>query len=345
MPTASTLTENPSKSNPTASPQRLLATCNQLAHNVILVDPETLTEVRRIETPAEPHVIVYDEKRALFYVAITYRSGFYDAHGDHGREIVVIDAATCAIAATVDVSPDAGPHDLIIDTKRDRLYVTCESDGGCVLVYDLDGFVRIGKIPTRAPGPHWLALLPDGRKAYTGNKEAAHVSVLDLDRIAMCGSIPMPTGSEDLVVSPDGSLLYANDRSSPFLHVIRTDTDREIARVELPSTPHRLLWTSAQQLLVTHFNYKKDKSGWNFDKPHPGGVSVTDARTLKVIGDFQVGAGPLGLAATDDGNTVFVNNANDGTMSVVDMPSGKARGLVPLARGSHDVILLNAPGA
>lgn len=322
--------------------RKLLATCNQFARAVIVVDPTTLQAISRIETIAEPHVVVHDARRGLLYVAITYRSGYYDKKGEHGREIVIIDPATATTKRTIDISPEAGPHDLVIDPARDRLYVTCESDGGCLLVFDLETFERVGKIPTRAPGPHWLAVLPNGSKGYTGNKEATHVSVLDLDRLENGGEIPMPTGSEDLTVSPNGEFLYANDRKSPLVHVVRTDTDKEIGTVKLPSNPHRVLLTATGHLVVSHFRHSKDASTWDFSKPNPGSISVTDAKTLRVVDEIQVGTGPLGLAASDDGATVFVNNINDGTMTVIDAERGKATGLVTLAAGSHDVILFDA---
>jgi DNA-binding beta-propeller fold protein YncE len=323
-----------------SAPRRLIATCNQLAHNVIILDAETLSGLHRIDTLSEPHVIIHDQNRQKLYVAITYRSGFYDKHGPEGHEIVVIDTSSMSVEQIVDVSPDYGPHDLLIDEKRDRLYVTCESDGGCVLVYDLDGLRRIGKIPTLSRGPHWIAILPDGSKAYTGNKDD-DVSVLDLNRLTIQGRIPMPTGSEDLVLSPDGGLLYANDRRNPIMHVIDTVADKEVRTVTLPANPHCAHLTATGHLLISHFRYATDSSGWDFSKPNPGSISITDVEQLAVLGEIEVGAGPLGITSNEDGSKVYVNNANDGTMTVIDMGGFKPSGLVPLAAGSHDVILFD----
>ncbi|WP_059006712.1 YncE family protein [Streptomyces specialis] len=312
---------------------RFLVTANQLGHTVTVLDAADLTEVARVATPPEPHMVVFDARRGLLYVAITYRDGFYDAHGDHGHEIAVIDTATWRTVDVLDLAPYAGPHDLHIDTGRDALYVACESHGGCLLVVDLATRRPAGHIPTRAPGPHWLAVTPDHAKAYTGNKEAPFLSVLDLETRRMTGTVEMPTGSEDLEVSPDGRFLYANDRDRPLLHLVETATDREVGTVPLPDKPHRLHVTPAGLVAITHFHFP-----WDFDKPHPGSVTLVDPDARAVVHRITVGAGPLGITSDPEGRHLYVDNANDGTMTVIDAATCEVTATVPLDRGAHEVI-------
>lgn len=311
-----------------------LATCNQLGHTVIALDADDYTEIARIETPPEPHMLVFDRRRNRLYVAITYRDGFYDKHGPHGAEIVVIDVATWRITEIVDISPYAGPHDMYLDPVRDRLYLACESHGGCVAGLDLATLAVTGHIPTEAPGPHWLAALPDRSKAYTGNKEASFVSVLDLTADRLLGKIPMPNGSEDLEVSRDGRLLYACDRDRPLLHVIDTATDTELHDVQLPDNPHRMHLTDTGLVVISHFHTAK----WSFQRPVPGSVSVYDPGARKIVAQVEVGAGPLGITSSPDGRRVFVDNANDANMTVIDTASWTVERTVPLDRGAHEVI-------
>ncbi|WP_156994292.1 YncE family protein [Pseudonocardia acaciae] len=316
-----------------------LVTCNQLGHTMIALDAHDLTEVARVRTPPEPHMVVFDAKRALLYIAITYRDGFYDVHGDHGTEITVVNARTWTIDKVVDIGPYAGPHDMYLDPRADLLYVACESHGGCVAVLDLDTLTVAGHIPTEAPGPHWIAALPDGTKAYTGNKEAEFVSVLDLKGRRLTGKIPMPDGSEDLELSADGRHLYANDRSKPFVHIVDTATDQKICSIELPDNPHRMHVTSTGLVVISHFHLP-----WSFAKANPGSVSIVDPRRREVLAQVQVGAGPLGISSSPDARRIFVDNANDGTMTVIDATAYRVERVVPLDRGAHEVIHISLAG-
>ncbi|RJO73489.1 YncE family protein [Nocardia panacis] len=316
-----------------AQSRKLLVTANQSAHSVLALDAQTFTLVARVDTLPEPHMVVFDPKRKLLYVAITYRSGYYDEPGPRGSEIAVIDAVTWQQRSVVDIAPYAGPHDLFV--REDKLYVTCESHGGCVVVIDVDSYRVDGHIPTETPGPHWLSVLPDGSKAYTGNKEAEFVSVLDLRAGEMIGKIPTPNGSEDLEVASDGRLLYVNDRAKPLLHIISTWNDTEIDAVELPHNPHRLHLTASGLAVVSHYLVP-----WNSGEAVAGAVSVVDTETRRVIAQVGVGVGPLGIESDPEATRIYVDNAADGTMSVIDAGAFEVIEVAPLEGGAHEVIYL-----
>lgn len=316
--------------------RNVLVTCNQLGHSVIAVDADDYTEIARIPTLPEPHMVVFDERRRQLYVAITYRDGFYDVHGDRGTEITVIDVDSWQVTGVLDISPYAGPHDMFIDPVRDLLHIACESHGGCVALVDLGKRSLVTHIETNTAGPHWITALPDNSKAYTGNKEATFVSVLDLEHRRMVGKIPMPNGSEDLEVSADGRFLFANDRDRPLLHIIDTETDTEIDAVELPENPHRIHLTTTGLAVISHFRMEK----WRFDQSTPGSVSVIDAATRAQVAHVEVGPGPLGISSDPEGSRIFVDNASDATMSVINTATWQVDRTVPLDRGAHDVVYL-----
>ncbi|GAA0601326.1 hypothetical protein GCM10010174_16500 [Kutzneria viridogrisea] len=306
----------------------MLISSNQRGSTVTVLDDE-LTEVARLAVPAQPHVLVHDESRDRLYATVTYRNGFYDKHGDLGHEIVVIDPGTWEITEVVDIAPYAGPHDLAVD--GDRLHVVCESHGGCLLTLDLNTWQPLGHVPTGTAGPHWLALTGDRTKAYTGNKEAGFVSVLDLVDRRMAGRIAMPTGSEDLEVR--GDLLYAADRARALLHVVDTGSDEKVGEVELPGNPLRVHVLADGRVAVSHFH-----ANWDSDESSPDSVSIVDVEQGKVVEQVQVGAGPLGM--TSAGADLYVNNAKDGTMTVIDVRDWQVRATVPMDGGAHEIVYL-----
>ncbi|GAA4550466.1 YncE family protein [Amycolatopsis samaneae] len=304
----------------------MFISCHQGASTVTALDDE-FELIARVKTPSQPHVCAFDTKRELIYATITYRDGWYNEHGDHGEEIVVVDPATWTITRVVDISPYAGPHDLSV--QGDELHVVCESHGGCLLTLNLDTFEPAGHIPIGVPGPHWLAAT--SAKAYTGNKERAFVSVLDLVERRPLKRIPTRTGSEDLELNADGSILYAADRDEPLLFVIDTETDTEIRAVTLPGNPHNVHALDDGLVVVSHFRQ------WDYDRPQDGSISVTDPESGQIVArEIPVGAAPLGIAS--DADHVYVNAGT--TMSVVDRKTWQVETVVDVDAGAHELILL-----
>ena len=165
---------------------------------------------------------------------------------------------------------------------------------------------------------HWLAVLPDGSKAYTANKQdRLFVSVVDLKARKMVGKIDMPNGTQGIGMSLDGSRVVAADYAEPNIRVIDTATDKVIDVVKLDRVtgggPFRLQYSpDGSRLLTTTL-------GVNL-------LNVFDASNLRgkqlVV---PVGRDPFGVAFTKDGKTALVSNHGDGTISVVDVASGTVK--------------------
>ncbi|WP_344311371.1 YncE family protein [Fodinicola feengrottensis] len=308
---------------------KTIVSANQLAHTVTAVDVSSRERIATIPTPPEPHMLVFDAQRQLLYVAITYRDGIYDAHGDRSHEIVVIDPKNWAVVRVVDISPYEGPHDLAV--VGDQLVVACESHGGCLLLLDLPDFRIWGHIPAGTVGPHWLAITPDGGKAYTGNKEAPFVSAYDLASGTMTGKLPMLGGSEDLEAV--GDRLYVSDRSEKLLRVFDTSTDNLISQVPLPRRPHRVHVLPNGHVVTSHFG-----DSWDFEHPDPGSVSIIDPDAGTVLQNIGAGAGPLGI--TSDEGILYVNNAMDATTTVIDTRTYEVTGTIEMDAGAHEIVVI-----
>ena len=157
---------------------------------------------------AEPHELLFDSRRGHLYASHFYRRGRYGAHQGFAKEISVIDANK-KVVGVIDVSPSRGPHDMALDVERDLLWISVEemesgSDGGLVAI-DLATWLVVKSISCKAP-LHWFVVTPDGRKAYTANRQHAFISILDLEQERMTGTIPVSEGCEEPDISPDGRL-------------------------------------------------------------------------------------------------------------------------------------------
>jgi DNA-binding beta-propeller fold protein YncE len=277
-------------------------------------DPATLKEVGTVDIGGIPHELAISPDRKLAYIPI-YGDGVYGANPNPGHVIAIVDLTTRKMAGTIDVSPAIAPHGLRVDEKG-LLYAVCDLSRK-LLVIDPKARKVQASIDIEGHG-HWLAVLPDGSKAYTANKQdRLFVSVVDLKARKMTGRIDMPNGTQGIGMSLDGSRVVAADFAEPNVRVIDTATDKVVDVVTLDGVkgggPFRLQYSpDGSRLLTTTL-------GVNL-------LHVFDAGNLRgkqlVV---PVGRDPFGVGFTEDGKTALVSNHGDGTISVVDVASGTVK--------------------
>lgn len=277
-------------------------------------DPATLKEIGTLGIGGIPHELAISPDHKFAYIPI-YGDGVYGANPNPGHVIAIVDLTTRKMTGTIDVSPAIAPHGLRVDAKG-TLYAVCDLSRK-LLVIDPKSRTVQASIDIEGHG-HWLAVLPDGSKAYTANKQdRLFVSVVDLKARKMVGRIEMPNGTQGIGMSLDGSRVVAADYAEPNIRVIDTATDKVIDVVKLERVtgggPFRLQYSpDGRRLLTTTL-------GANL-------LNVFDAENLRgrqlVV---PVGRDPFGVAFTKDGKTALVSNHGDGTISVVDVASGTVK--------------------
>ncbi|WP_433496263.1 lactonase family protein [Sphaerimonospora sp. CA-214678] len=115
----------------------------------------------------------------------------------------------------VRLAPGSGPRHLV--HHGGHWYVAGELDG-CVAVYD-EGWREAGRVPASGSGernhPSHIALSPDGRHLYVGNRGPDTVSAFEIDGPRLTPVAETPSGgSWPRHFAIDGDLLYvANQRS------------------------------------------------------------------------------------------------------------------------------------
>jgi DNA-binding beta-propeller fold protein YncE len=171
-------------------------------------------------------------------------------------------------------------------------------------------------IDTEGTG-HWVAVLPDGSKAYVPNKnDKLFISVIDLKARKMTGRIPAPNGIQGIAESPDGKRVVASDLAEPTLLVIDTSSDSVIDRVVV------------QGMTRGSFKprYTPDGSKILVCSIGQGQGQVNIINTADLHGKQQVlevGKNPMGFAFAPDGRTALVANDGDGTVTVIDLDQMK----------------------
>jgi YVTN family beta-propeller protein len=228
--------------------------------------------------------------------------------------LVVVDVATRkSVGATIAVEPL--PAAVVAAQTNDRVYVLNQHNfgNGTISVIAVATAAVIATIPV-GDTPTAMAIGPDERTAYVLNTRAASVSVVDLAQNLVTREIALGGLAKAIAVSPDGRKVYVPNGS----HINEIDAGTLEVRSllaygnaanALPSPDGRLLYV-----------VNTDPGGGAFGELiYPGNtVSVFDLETQQVLKRIQVGASPFVMAFSPDGKFVYVANAVDATISVID---------------------------
>ena len=130
----------------------------------------------------------------------------------------------------------------------------------------------------------------------------------------------------EMLLSPDGRLLYVVCESSDEVRVVEVTTGRVSGTVAVGHIP-RAIAASPDGRLVYVSNSWSDT------------VSVIDTGTLKVIRTLPAGFEPHGIVVDRDGKTLYVANRISGDVSVIDLQSGLETKRLLAGRGASYLTL------
>ncbi|MEU3031626.1 YncE family protein [Streptomyces incarnatus] len=335
----------------------MLAVVSQGSSTVTFFDAVGHGRLGGLPLPSQPHELCYDPARRLLYASITYRSGYYHANAGRARELVVIDPDARRIVDTVDLAPDHAPHGIRLDPVRDLIWISVEAtaeETGGLLALDADTRERVRRVPVHAPGPHWFALTPDGRRAYSANKEAPFVSVADLETGESLEPIAVP-GSEGIDISPDGRHVYVAAPKGDYhpgtvpgagVRIIDTATGRTVRTLATDNVVFPVHTTSQGLLLAGELRVTAGSDGASLGAQQGGVLHISDAEG-EPLGRLPVGAFPLTITSSPDGRLGYVAAILDSTVTVVDLAEMKVVTTLEVEHegesGAHGLAYIPAP--
>jgi len=303
-----------------ATGKRGLIMIDKLGGYVRFFAPATLQEISNLTIDGTPHELAISPDHKTAYVP-NYGDGVYGRNPNPGHTIAVIDLVARKVQATIDISPYVAPHGLQVDANG-MLYATCDISRK-LLVIDPQRRSIQAAIDTEGTG-HWVAVLPNGSKAYVANKnDRLFVSVIDLKTRSMVAKVPMPKGTQGITASPDGKRVLALDFAEPRIAVIDTASDTVVDEISLAGG--KAAWRA---------KYSPDGATLVIINVSERSATILDAADLHSQQHvLQVGSQPFGIAFTPESRTALVSNHGDGTVSVLDLNGRQVTKTFPAGKG------------
>lgn len=173
-------------------------------------------------------------------------------------------------------------------------------------------------------------MTPDGTRAYTCNKEAEYISVIDLTAERLIRKLTFPGGSEQPGISLDGSLAFfpfpaiGRKDHDPCINVLDTASNEFLHSIPLELGAVTVHGDCMDRIIAGLYRIEVDEAT---RKPTPsyGGVACFKASrlTYEHLGTVELGLVPLTILAHPDGSRAFISNIFDGTVSVLELASMK----------------------
>ena len=188
---------------------------------------------------------------------------------------------------------------LAVHPRTGQVYV-CNEANHEVWVLNADTLAREATIAT-GQHPHSCVLGGDRRHLYVSNWGSRSVSVIDTERNERVRDVTVGVRPNDLVLAGDGRLFVACAGDNT-VHVITTN---QLEQLGEPASPARRLWEGTREIISTSL--------------YPQSLE---------------GSTPVSLAVSPDDRTLFVANADNNNVMVVDISNR----LVDEARGRGETI-------
>lgn len=225
---------------------------------------------------------------------------------DNKLQAIGIDPKAVAVSRTI---PDLGTgpgHSLMLLPDKKTAAINVAGDN-VIAVIDVASGQIIRKVPT-GKFPCDLHFTPDGRFAYTPERDQDTVSMFDIRTWQLVKTVSFPAGSQPymLRVSPDGKEVWVQSGKVNTNVVLNAEDLSEIATLQTGKGPVTNAWTRDRRYSVV------TNSADTF-------ASVFDARTYKEVGRLAVGQGGGNIGFTRDGATGFMAVTGANSVAVIDM--------------------------
>jgi YVTN family beta-propeller protein len=217
------------------------------------------------------------------------------------------------------------PHGLAISPDGSLIFAAVFGTNQVVYI-DPPTHTVLGEVDV--PSPHNIAISPDGLTAYVASQKqgATSLAIINIDKLALRGSVPLNKTPRALNFSPDGKLLYFTLAGVDAVQALDPATNQIMGQIPVGASPHHPLFTSDGQLALVV-------------SQGPGQLSILDPKTNAVSKVVTVGKMPHWIAVNPQGTTAWVTNEASNDVSVVDLGSGSVTATIPVGNAPRKIVV------
>lgn len=225
---------------------------------------------------------------------------------DNKLQAIGIDPRNVAVSRTI---PDLGNgpgHSLMLLPDKKTAAINVAGDN-VIAVIDVASGQIVRKVPT-GKFPCDLHFTPDGRYAYTPERDQDTVSMFDTRTWELVKTVNFPAGSQPFMlrVSPDGKEVWVQTSKVDTNTVLSAPDLATLATLPTGKGPVTNAWTADGRYSVV------SNEGDTF-------ASVFDAKTYKEVARLAVGQSATNLGFSRDGSTGFMSVTGANSVAVIDM--------------------------
>jgi YVTN family beta-propeller protein len=283
---------------------------NSAGDSIHLIDPVTDKIVAEVPDEEVVHGIAAAPDGSRFY-----------ATNESTITLDVIDARTLRVIKKIPLT--GPPNNVAIRKDGRKVYAAIQTADGGIDVIDTASLEKI-KFIRILRGVHNPIATPDGKFVVAGSTGGNVATVIDTETDQPVWSIHFEGGVRVFCfeANPDGSTkrMFTQITNLHGFAVVDWATRKEVARIKLPELPpaernsEGIQGAPAHGILVS----PDGKTLWTTSKvnSHVYAYSMPD---LKFLGGVKVGLVPDWITFTPDSKKLYVANAHDNTVSVIDV--------------------------
>lgn len=309
----------PDGNAPKAAIGSVLMIGNKGEDSISFVDLASGRELGREATGRMPHEIAVSPDGTRAAVV---------AYG--GQSIDLFDVTSRAKVATIDLSPNAGPHG-IAWLGDGRLVATTERSQSVAIADPVAGRL-IGSIPTGQQGTHMIAVTRDGSRGFTANIGSGTVSVLDLRSGRKLRDLDVGGRPEAIALSVDERSLWVGDLEGARVQAFSTADFERLAEIPTGRVPIRVAASPDGRWIVT-------------SNLGDGSLTVIDSATRQPVRDIVVSgeeaAGQVTILFGPNGRLYAAETGRD-RIAEIDLATGRVLRRLPAGK-QGDGLAIAAP--
>ena len=239
-------------------------------------------------------------------------------------KILILDAITGDLLK--EISLEGMPYDAIFSPDGKEIWTALMMPVGKVNVFNADSYnllnsVSVGNMPAG------ITFSDDGKKVFIANGMSGSVIVIDAITKMVIDTIGTGQGTVGAFPGMHG-MMYTDNEKTNTISIVNTMNDMMSDSIRIGFTPGMVdintmmnqLWISDPAGAKIHF-WTQNGNAYNY------GGSVT------------VGSGTRTMTFSQDGNTCYVTNQDDNSVSVVDVPGLKEMMRIPVGEKPNGLII------